>query len=104
MHHEALRDWTRQDEADRGERDDRLTTTEKEELADLRKENAELRRAYEILKAASAISPRSSTRPGDLHEEVVEQADRHQSLLDGGVGQARPRVDRDCIRPSMVRP
>ncbi|MEU4303783.1 transposase [Kitasatospora aureofaciens] len=41
VHHEALRNWIRQDEADRGERDDRLTTAEKEELAALRKENAE---------------------------------------------------------------
>ncbi|MFD0400959.1 transposase [Kitasatospora sp. NPDC127121] len=53
VHHEALRNWIRQDEADRGERDDRLTTMEKEELAVLRKENTELRRSCEILKAAS---------------------------------------------------
>ncbi|MFC5666315.1 transposase [Kitasatospora misakiensis] len=52
VHHEALRNWIRQDEADRG---DRLTTAEKEELAALRKENAELRRSCEILKAASAF-------------------------------------------------
>ncbi len=55
VHHEALRNWIRQDEADRGERDDRLSTPEKEELAALRKENAELRRSCEILKAASAF-------------------------------------------------
>jgi transposase len=55
VHHEALRNWIRQDEADHGERDDRLTTAEKEELAALRKENAELRRSCEILKAASAF-------------------------------------------------
>ncbi|MFJ7280224.1 transposase [Kitasatospora sp. NPDC098663] len=55
VHHEALRNWIRQDEADRGERDDRLTTAEKEELAVLRKENTELRRSCEILKAASAF-------------------------------------------------
>ncbi|MCC9311846.1 transposase [Kitasatospora sp. RB6PN24] len=54
VHHEALRNWIRQDEADRGGRDDRPTTDEKEELAKLRKENAELRRSCEILKAASA--------------------------------------------------
>ncbi|MCU7820164.1 transposase [Kitasatospora sp. DSM 101779] len=65
VHHEALRNWIRQDEADRGERDDRLTTAEKEEPAALRKESAELRRSCGILKAASALSPRISTRPGD---------------------------------------
>ena len=55
VHHEALRNWIRQDEANRGERDDRPTTAEVEELRRLRKENAELRRANEILKAASAF-------------------------------------------------
>ncbi|MGW0396221.1 transposase [Streptomyces sp. NPDC003042] len=55
VHPEALRNWIRQDEADHGEREDRLTTTEKQELAALRKENAELRRSCEILKAASAF-------------------------------------------------
>ena len=55
VHHEALRNWIRQDEANRGERDDRPTTAEAEELRRLRKENAELRRANEILKAASAF-------------------------------------------------
>ncbi|GAA3478145.1 transposase [Streptomyces yanii] len=53
IHKEALRGWVRQAEADRGERDDRLTTAEQDELKQLRKEVAELRRAHEILKAAS---------------------------------------------------
>lgn len=55
VHHEALRNWVRQAEADAGERDDRPTSTENEELRRLRKENAELKRANEILKAASAF-------------------------------------------------
>ncbi|MFC5209551.1 transposase [Pseudonocardia sulfidoxydans] len=55
VHHEALRNWIRQDQADHGERHDRPSTTETEELRRLRKENAELRRANEILKAASAF-------------------------------------------------
>ncbi|RIV28828.1 transposase, partial [Micromonospora radicis] len=53
VHHEALRNWIRQDEADRGLRGDRPTTSEVEELRRLRRENAELKRANEILKAAS---------------------------------------------------
>jgi transposase len=52
---EAMRTWIRQDEADRGERDDRLTSEQLEELRRLRRENAELRRTNEILKAASAV-------------------------------------------------
>ncbi len=51
---ETLRTWIRQDEADHGERTDRPTTAEVEELRRLRKENLELRRANDILKAASA--------------------------------------------------
>jgi transposase-like protein len=42
-------------EADRGERDDRLTSRETEELKRLRKENAELKRTNEILRLASAF-------------------------------------------------
>ncbi|MGC9496117.1 transposase [Streptomyces sp. WG7] len=38
VHHEALRGWIRQAEADAGERGDLLTTEEKEELARLRRE------------------------------------------------------------------
>ena len=55
VHHEALRNWIRQDQADHGERTDRPTTAELEELRRLRKENTELRRANEILKATSAV-------------------------------------------------
>jgi transposase len=54
VHHEALRNWIRADQADRGERDDRPTTDMAEENRRLRGENAELRRANEILRAASA--------------------------------------------------
>jgi transposase len=54
VHHEALRNWIGQDEADRGERDDRPASAELDELRRLRRENAELKRANEILKAASA--------------------------------------------------
>lgn len=53
VHPEALRNWIRQDQADAGERFDRPTTAEQEEVRRLRKEVAELRRANEILKAAS---------------------------------------------------
>jgi transposase len=53
IHREALRQWVRQAEADRGGRRDLLKTDEREELKRLRKENAELRRANAILKDAS---------------------------------------------------
>ena len=44
IHHEALRTWIRQAQADRGERTDQPTTPEIEELRRLRRENTELRR------------------------------------------------------------
>ena len=52
---ESLRQWVRQDEADRGERADRPTSVESEEVRRLRKENAELKRTNEILRAAASF-------------------------------------------------
>lgn len=63
IHHETLRAWVRQAEADDGTRTDRLSTAEREELAALRKEIRDLRRSNEILKAASVFSPANSTSP-----------------------------------------
>ncbi len=45
----------RQAEADSGKRSDLLSTQEREEIRKLRRENFELRRANEILKAASVF-------------------------------------------------
>jgi transposase len=52
---ETLRKWVRQAEADAGKRKELLSSEEREELNRLRKDNRELRRANEILKAASAF-------------------------------------------------
>jgi transposase len=48
--HEALRNWIRQDQADRGECADQPTTEMVEENRQLRKEVADLRRVNEILR------------------------------------------------------
>lgn len=53
VHKEALRQWVRQAEADAGKRGDRLTTNERERLKQLERENRELKKANEILRAAS---------------------------------------------------
>jgi transposase len=63
VHPETLRVWVRQDEADDGSRSDRLTTAEREELAVLRRENRDLRRSNEILKAASVFFARELDQP-----------------------------------------
>jgi transposase InsO family protein/transposase-like protein len=65
IHKEALRQWVRQAEADQGRRPELLTTSERDELKRLRKENVELRRANAILRTPPSISRRSSTRPGE---------------------------------------
>lgn len=50
---ETLRSWIRQTERDQGKRAG-LTTSERERLKELEKENRELKRANEILRLASA--------------------------------------------------
>jgi transposase len=52
---ETLRRYVRQVEANEGLRPDLPTTAEREEIKRLRRENFELRRANEILKAASVF-------------------------------------------------
>jgi transposase-like protein len=54
VHHEALRNWIRQDEADRGDRVDRPTSEMAEENKQLRKRVAELERINAVLRDASA--------------------------------------------------
>jgi transposase len=55
VHKEALRLWVRQAEADAGTRQDRLTSAERERLKLLEREVRDLRKANEILKAASVF-------------------------------------------------
>ena len=52
---ETLRLYVRRTEADEGKRKDVLTSQEREEIKALRREVAQLRRANEILKAASVF-------------------------------------------------
>ena len=57
VHREALRSWLQQAEIDGGTRPG-TTTDDRKRIAELEKENRELRRANEILKAASAYFAR----------------------------------------------
>ncbi|MFI5867297.1 transposase [Streptomyces sp. NPDC051546] len=50
----AVRSWVRQTEVDAGDRDG-LTSSEREELAVLRRENRRLREDVEVLKRATAF-------------------------------------------------
>jgi transposase len=60
---QTLRNWLRQDEADRGERSDLLSTEERTRLRELERENRVLRQEREILKRAAAFFIRESDRP-----------------------------------------
>jgi len=52
---QTLRNWRRQDQVDRHERDDGLTSDEREELRRLRRENARLKQERDLLKRAAAF-------------------------------------------------
>jgi transposase len=54
---ESLRGWVRQAEVDGGQRPG-VTTTEQQRIAELERDNRELRRANEILKAAASFFAR----------------------------------------------
>ncbi len=62
INRETLRNWVRQAEIDDGQRAG-VTTDQRAENEQLRREVAELRRANEILKAASAFFARELDRP-----------------------------------------
>jgi transposase len=59
---ETLRNWVRQAEIDGGQRPG-VTTVDQQRIAELECENRELRRANEILKAASAFFASELDRP-----------------------------------------
>ena len=52
---QTLRNWRRQDQLDHHERDDGLTSDEREELRRLRRENARLAQERDLLKRAAAF-------------------------------------------------
>jgi transposase len=60
---QTLRNWLRQDEADRGERADVLTSDERARLRELEREVKVLRSERESLKRAAAFFIRESDRP-----------------------------------------
>jgi transposase len=52
---QTLRNWRRQDQLDRHERDDGLTSEERDELRRLRRENVRLKQERDLLKRAAAF-------------------------------------------------
>jgi transposase len=62
VNRETMRNWVRQAEIDGGQRPG-VTTTEQQRIVELEREVRELRRANEILKAASAFFAAELDRP-----------------------------------------
>jgi transposase len=62
IHPEALRTWVKRAEVDAGDRPG-TTTSDAERIAELERENRELRRANSILKSASAFFAAELDRP-----------------------------------------
>jgi transposase len=59
---QSVRTWVKQDQLDRRERDDGLTSAERDELRRLRRENKRLQEEKEILRKAAAFFAREVTR------------------------------------------
>ena len=60
---QAIRNWVKQDDLDKGRREDGLTTEERTELRRLRRENRQLRMDREILAKAAAWFARETESP-----------------------------------------
>ena len=86
---QSLRNWLRQDQADRGEREDMLSSQERAKLREFERENKVLRQEREILKRAAAFFARETDKPTCFGFVEAERAQFPVSLLCRVVGVTR---------------
>ena len=73
---QTLHEWVKKSELDSGAREG-VTSDEREHIKALERENKELRRANEILKLASAFSPRRSRAANSSSDRIRRPAARY---------------------------
>ena len=78
---QTLTNWLRQDEADRGERQDVLSSEERQRLRELERENKVLRQEREILKRAVALSTRQRNAESRVAAGVLKSRVRLGRVL-----------------------
>jgi transposase len=96
---QTLRNWWRQDQADRGERGDVLSSEERQRLRELERENKVLRQEREILKRAALVveaDPAQDLVLGAL--EVREAAAVDELRLEGRDPRFGHRVDAPIVK------
>jgi transposase len=71
---QTLRNWRRQDQIDRRERDDGLTSDERDELRRPRRENVRLKQERDLLKRAAAFFAKETETGDGLPDHLGEKA------------------------------